>query len=95
MRRGKKITQREKKEIEAKYARPHLVNGQEEWFCHYCETSFGLQPRGIRIVCPNCKQECLIPGADVIPRKRKREFSEIEKRSKEYASEKYKLMRER
>ena len=92
---GEKITQREKKEIEAKYARQRLVNGQEEWICHYCETSFGLQPRGIRIICPTCRQECVIPGADIIPRKRAKEISEIEKQSKKYASEKYKLMRER
>ena len=91
----RKITYKEKKEIEARYARPRLVNNQEEWFCYHCKSSFGVQPRGITIVCKQCGRENILPGLDIIPRKRTKEIIKIEQQSKKYASEKYQLMRER
>ena len=68
---------------------------REEWRCWYCKGDLGLYPRGIRVICPICKRENILPGHNTMSKKRWKEFEEINKRAKKYALEKYRAMRER
>ena len=66
-----------------------------EWYCYYCNVFIGKHPRGVRIKCPACKKEQILPGADLHGKKTWDEVAEIEERARQEALKKYQAMRER
>lgn len=65
-----------------------------EWICHFCNADLGSHPGGIRIYCPVCKKENILPGLEIGSKNQSKSLQAIKKQAKKEAQERYRAMRD-
>jgi predicted RNA-binding Zn-ribbon protein involved in translation (DUF1610 family) len=66
-----------------------------QWKCWYCNVDLGWQPKVIRIICPVCGKENILPGLEMATKNQSKSLQAIKEQAKKDAQERYKAMRER
>ena len=65
-----------------------------EWICWRCAGDLGTHPRGIRVECPICKAENILPGINIASKKQSARIKEIQQRARKDTLLRYHAMRE-